>query len=198
MIKASQAGKITRIIACRVFKPVIEHLGLESRFPDIRVTYLPPVLHLRPRELGKYLRKEVQAAERSNENIICLYGDCFPGIGDYCLKHQAGKVPGAYCWEMFLGSQRFQNLLEEEAGTFFLEKELISNFKAYCIEPLELYDEELRELYFQHYHRLLYVRQPSDPDLVPEVTELARFLDLALEVEDADYSYLEKELVKLL
>jgi hypothetical protein len=198
MTRANKPGRIIRIIACQVFQPALEYLSLESRYPNIRLTYLPPILHLRPHELGKYLRKEIATAERNNERIICLYGDCFPGINEYCQRHKAGKVPGSYCWEMFLGSERFHGLLEENAGTYFLEKELILNFKDYCIEPLELYDEEMRELCFQHYHRLLYVRQPSDPDLVPEVTELARFLGLALDVEDADYSHLEKELIKLL
>jgi hypothetical protein len=99
---------------------------------------------------------------------------------------------------MFLGSERFNKLLDENAGTYFLEKELLMNFKDCCMEPLELYDDELREMYFKHYQRLLYVRQPSDPDLLPEATELARFLGLVLEVEDADYSQLERELVKLI
>jgi len=197
-MRSKESGKVVRIVACRVFKPALEYLELESKYTDIRVTYLPPILHLRPRELSKYLRKEIILAERNNERIICLYGDCFPGISDYCRRHKARKVPGSYCWEMFLGSQRFHDVLEANAGTYFLEKELIMNFRDYCVEPLELNDKEIRELYFHHYNRLLYVRQPSDPDLVPEANELARFLGLVLEVEDADYSHLEKELVKLL
>jgi hypothetical protein len=198
MVRVNKAGEIVRIIACQVFKPVLEYLDLENKYTGIRLTYLPPILHLQPRLLGKYLRKEIAMAKRNNERVICIYGECFPGIGDYCQRHEASKVPGSYCWEMFLGSERFNKLLDENAGTYFLEKELLVNFKDNCIEPLELYDDELREMYFKHYQRLLYVRQPSDPDLVPEATELARFLDLTLEVEDADYSQLEKELLKLL
>jgi len=118
-----------RILACWVFKPALEHLRLEGEYPDIRLTYLPPNLHLRPQELGKYLRREIAAAERRNERTICLIGDCFPGISDYCRQHGASRVPGPYCWEMFLGSERFNRLLEEYAGTYFLEKELILNFK---------------------------------------------------------------------
>jgi hypothetical protein len=189
---------IVRIIACQVFKPALEHLGLESKYPYIRPTYLPPNLHLRPQELGRYLRREVMAAERRNEQIICLYGDCFPGISEYCQQHGASRVPGPYCWEIFLGSERFNRLLEEDAGTYFLEKELIRNFTEYCIEPLELYDEEMREQCFKHYHRLLYVRQPSDPDLMARANEIAEFLGLSLEVQDADYSHLEKRLIELL
>jgi len=189
---------IVRILACAVFKPALEHIGLESECSDIRLTYLPPNLHLRPQELGKYLRREIAAAERTNERIICLFGDCFPGIGDYCQRHGASRVPGPCCWEMFLGSERFNRLLEEDAGTYFVEKELILNFRAYCIEPLELYDEEMREQCFKHYNRLLYVRQPSDPDLIAGVSEIAEFLGLSLEIQDADYSHLAKRLSELL
>jgi len=188
---------IVRIIACRVFKPALEYLGLENRYSHIRLTYLPPNLHLKPRELGRYLRREIAAAERRNEQVICLYGDCFPGISDYCQRHGARRVPGPYCWEMFLGSERFNRVLEENVGTYFLEKELILNFKEYCIEPLELYDEEMRRYCFQRYQRLLYVRQPSDPDLLTDANELAEFLGLSLEVQDADYSHLEKRLSEL-
>ena len=189
---------IVRIIACQVFKPALEHLRLENKCSDVSLTYLPPNLHLRPQELAKYLRREITAAERKNEKIICLYGDCFPGISDYCQRHGASRVPGPYCWEIFLGSERFNGLLEEDAGTYFLEKELICNFTEYCIEPLELYDEEMREQCFKHYHRLLYVRQPSDPDLMAKANEIAEFLGLSLEIQDADYSYLEERLSKLL
>jgi hypothetical protein len=189
---------IVRIIACQVFKPALEHLRLEEECPYTRLTYLPPNLHLKPQELGKYLRREVIAAERRNERIICLYGDCFPGISEYCHRHGAGRIPGPYCWEMFLGSERFNRLLEEDAGTYFLEKELICNFTEYCIEPLDLYDEEMREQCFKHYHRLLYVRQPSDPDLMAKANEIAEFLGLSLEIQDADYSHLKKRLNRLL
>jgi hypothetical protein len=189
---------IVRIIACQVFKSALEHLRLENKCTYIRSTYLPPNLHLRPQDLGKYLRGGVMAAERRNERIICLYGECFPGINEYCQRHGACRVQGPYCWEIFLGSERFNRLLEEDAGTYFLEKELICNFREYCIEPLELYDEEMREQCFKHYHRLLYVRQPSDPDLMARANEIAEFLGLSLEVQDADYSHLEKRLTKIL
>lgn len=183
-----------RILACRVFKPALENLGLERENSGIMLTYLPPNLHLRPQELGKYLRREITLAKRRNEQIVCLYGECFPNISEYCRRHGVSKVPGPYCWEMLLGSERYNHLLEEDAGTYFVEKELIFNFREYCIEPLELYDEEMRQMCFKHYHRILYVRQPSDPDLSTEVNEIAEFLGLSLEIQDADYSHLKERL----
>ena len=58
-------------------------------------------------------------------------------------------------------------------------------------------DDEIRKTCFEHYKRLLYIRQPGDPDLVPQASEIADFLELSLAVSDADYSHLEKALVKL-
>ena len=187
-----------RIIACGVFKSVLEHLKPENRYPDLRLTYLPSNLHMRPQELAKYLRKEITLAQRRKERIICLYGDCFPGINEYCQRCGVVKVPGPHCWEMLLGSERFSRLIEEVAGTYFLEKDLILNFERNCIEPLELYDEEMRNYFFGNYQRLLYVRQPSDPNLMSEATKLAEFLELSLEIMDADYSHIEKKLCELI
>ena len=108
------------------------------------------------------------------------------------------KVPGHFCYEMILGSERFEQLINEMAGTYFAEKDLILNFEEYCVRPLELRDEEMRRYCFQRYRRLLYVRQASDPDLVPQAGKIAEFLGLSLDIRNADYSYLEKTLTELL
>ncbi|MDY7019519.1 MAG: DUF1638 domain-containing protein [Chloroflexota bacterium] len=191
-------AKITRIIACAVFKPALEYLQLKNRYPDLRLTYLPANLHLKPQDLRDRLLKEISSAQERGERVICLYGECFPGISDLCEQHGVIKVPGHYCYEMLLGTERFQKLVDEMAGTYFLEKELIINFKQYCIKPLELDDEEMRRYCFQHYRRLLYVRQPSDPNLVPEAVKVAEFLELSLDIIDVDYSHLGKKLIELI
>jgi hypothetical protein len=83
-------------------------------------------------------------------------------------------------------------------GTYFLERELILNFAEYCSEPLELHDEEMRKSFFEHYERIVYVRQPSDPDLVSRARELAELLHLTLEIRDADYRHFDKILTDLI
>lgn len=40
---------ITRVIACKAFQPALEHLQLERRYPDLRLTYLRSSLHIMPR-----------------------------------------------------------------------------------------------------------------------------------------------------
>ena len=194
----NKRGKVTRIIACAVFKLAVEHLQLERRYPNLRLTYLPSNLHLRPQGLKDRLLKEIASAQERNERVICLYGECFPGIDDSCQQHGAVKVPGHYCYEMLLGAERFRQLIEETAGTYFLEKDLILNFEECCMVPLELHDEEMRKYCFAHYRRLLYVRQPSDPDLASKAGELAEFLGLSLGTRDVDYSHLKRKIIELL
>ena len=195
---SKRTGNITRIIACAIFEPALESLQLGKRYPDVRVTYLPSNLHLKPQDLQNRLRKEVISAQKKNERVICLYGDCFPGIDDFYEQYRVITVPGHYCYEMLLGSERFRQYINEMVGTYFAEKDLILNFEEYCLKPLELDDEEMRTYCFGHYQRLLYVRQPSDPNLIPQAGEVAEFLGLSLDIGDVDYSYLEKDLVELL
>ncbi len=187
-----------RIIACGAFRTAFGHLQLEKRYPHLLLTFLPFNLHVRPQELKQQLFQEVIAAQKKNERIICLYGNCFPDIDDFCKCQGIIRMPGAYCYEMLLGIEQFQKIIDETAGTYFLEREVILNFEEYFMEPLELYDEEMRIEYFRHYQKLLYVRQPSDQDLVQRAKELAIFLELSLEVRDADYSYLKNKLVELI
>jgi hypothetical protein len=188
----------TRVIACGVFRPALEHLELEKRYPHLHVTFLPSNLHLRPQELEIALRKEISSAKERNEKVVCLYGNCLPDMDGFCRYLDAVKVPGLHCFQMLLGRERYQNIIEEIPGTYFLDSELILNFDEYCAEPLELYDEEIKKLVFANYQRLMYIRQPSDPDLVSRAAEVADFLHLSLEIQDADYSHLERMLTDLL
>ena len=195
---SKKTTNITRIIACAVFKTALEYLQMEKRYPNLHLTYLPSQLHLRPLELKNRLLKEIASAHKRNERVICLYANCSPDIDGFCQEQGVIKVPGHYCYEMLLGSERFKRLIDETAGTYFIEIDLILHFEEYCVEPLELHDEEMRQFCFKHYHKLLYIRQPSDPDLLLQANAVAKFLELSLDVNDADYSHLEKKLIELL
>ncbi|MFC1835027.1 DUF1638 domain-containing protein [Thermodesulfobacteriota bacterium] len=188
----------TSIIACEVFKDVLGHLNLSASTPNIRLRLLPSTLHLDPVTLQKELTRHFRAARNRRDRIVCLYGDCFPGIGESCKSFGAIKVSGCHCYEILLGSRKFRRIIEETTGTYFLERQLIEQFDKYCAEPMELHDEEVRRLMFQHYRQVVYVRQPSDGDLLAEVARVAELLELAMEVRDADYSHLEKQLKRIL
>ena len=187
-----------RVVGCAVFKPALEHLRLKQKYPFLRVTCLPSRLHNEPQKLQSRLLKEVLLARKSGERIICLYGECFPDMTGFCERLGLARVAGIHCDEILLGHERFQEIIQEVTGTYFLERDLIVNFEHYCQKPLELDDAEIREAIFRHYRRLLYLRQPSDPDLMPKATRIADFLGLRLETTDVDYSFLDRQLDRLI
>lgn len=187
-----------RIIACGVFRPVLEQLKLVERFPGLNVTYIPSNLHINPHGLKNYLLKKIISSQKMNERVICLYGECFQDIDILCKEYGVIKIEGHHCYEIFLGRGKFREIMNENAKTYFLEKDLVLNFEEYCVKPLELYDEEMKELFFKNYERLVYVRQSSDPDLIPTVNNIADFLGLFIIVRDADYSNFEKSLIDLI
>ena len=119
-------------------------------------------------------------------------------IDDVVEEYGAIKIPGGHCYEMLLGSKRYQQIINEKPGTYFVERDLVLNFEEYCLEPLELHDREMRRLYFEKYERLLYVRQPSDPDVVSRAAEMAEFLHLTLEIREANYRHFENMLTDLI
>lgn len=171
---------------------------MKERYPGVRVTYLPSNLHLRPQGLKERLQEEIRSAREKGERVVVLYGECFPDMEEFCRQEGVVKVPGSYCYEMLLGTERFRELIEEIAGTYFAERDLILNFQEYCVKPLELHDEEMRRYCFNNYSRLLFVQQPEDHDMGPRASEVAEFLGLSLGISEADYSYLDRRLIELL
>jgi len=193
-----QTSSITRIIACHVFKPALEALGIEARYPRVKVTCLPSTLHSNSNELKRRLLDKLATAKTKNERVVLLYGACFPGIDDVCKEKGAARTPGPFCYEILLNSERFNKAIDETVGTYFAEKDLISNFDDFCRIPLELDDKDMRKHFFSPYKKFMYIRQPSDPELISKASEIAEFLDLSLVIQDADYSYLQKILDELI
>lgn len=183
------SGPVKRLIACSVFKPVLEYLKSDMRDTGVSITYLPANLHLKPELLKLSLQQSIEKFHRHKNPTLVVYGDCFTGINEFCRQHGVVKLPGKNCFEMLLGDQLFESIFTEFTGTFFIEQELLLNFDAYCAEPLELFDEDLRKIYFERYRRLLYVRQPNDPDLTAKANKIANFLNLTLDIRNADYSH---------
>lgn len=183
-----------RIIACHVFEDALNYLDIERRYPEVAVRYLPAHLHLRPAELQRRISLEIAEARRSKDAVCCLYGSCFPGIDHALGDLSVPRVPCSHCFEIFLGAERYRQLTEDEPGSFFLEKHLMLNFEECCWEPLELYDPMMRNWYFEHYRRMIYIRQPLDPDLTEPAKRIADKLSLKLHMEDADYTELEAKL----
>ena len=186
------------IIACNVFRSAMEHLGIQRCYPDLSIRYLPAHLHLRPLELRRRLVVEIEENRGKNRPVGCLYGHCFEDIEDMLKKARVPRICAGHCYQVLMGDDRFRRTIQDQAGTFFMEQELVENFEAYCWDPLELHDPQMRHWYFEHYHRVVYIHQPRDPDLTVQARRIAESLDLELQIVEADYSELEHSVNQLI
>jgi hypothetical protein len=187
-----------RIIACGVFRDALRHIDPQRFHQNVTITYIDPYLHNYPQKLKAEILHHIDLAKKAGDDILCLYGRCYPDMDRYLYEMGISRVPGEHCYEILLGPKRFRAIIEEEAGTYFIEKNLILNFSEYCIQSLELDDPVMRESFFQHYKRLIYIRQPFDPDsVISGFYDISQFLNLKPIVMDVDYSELKTKLIKL-
>ncbi|MCK8600989.1 DUF1638 domain-containing protein [Desulfoferrobacter suflitae] len=196
--RLAQQPSQTRIIACGVFQPALVHLRLTAKYKTLSISFLPSYLHMHPKRLKTQLLNRIIPAKMNRERLICLYGNCFAGFGEFCARYGVQRVAAAHCYELFLGGARFRQIVDAEAGSYFMERDLLVNFESYCLKPLELQDDEMRQFFFGKYKQLIYVRQPTDQDLLPRAKELADFLRLSLQVVEADYAELERKISELI
>ena len=93
------------------------------------------------------------------------------------------RIAGAHCYEFFAGPADFSAMMEAEVGTFFLTDYLVRHFDRLIVKGLGL-DRfpQLRDDYFQHYRRVVYLAQTDDAALAVRAQAAAARLGLAFEM----------------
>ena len=150
----------------------------------VDVEYLPAHLHNRPDTIASTLRPRLQAAVEASRPVFVAYADCGTGGGlDALLCEFPGvqRLPGAHCYEVFAGSERFEAMHDEELGTFYLTDFLTKHFDAlvWCGLGLDRHPE-LRDTYFANYRRVVLLSQEPGPDLLARARAAAERLGLPL------------------
>jgi hypothetical protein len=142
---------------------------------------LPATLHNTPQliagEVDRYLRDNGS----DYAQVLVAYGDCgTAGALDAVLvRHNATRLPGAHCYEFFTGSSEYEAIMESELGSFFLTDFLVKFFDRLVIEGLGL-DRypELKDVYFKHYKKLIYIAQTDNSELQEKAKHCAQKLGL--------------------
>ncbi|MGZ4796586.1 MAG: DUF1638 domain-containing protein [Acidimicrobiia bacterium] len=171
----------TLVVACgalaRELRIVLDQLPGGSDAFD--VVFLPAPLHNRPDEIPAAVERAV--SERAATRILVAYTDCGTGgrLDAVIERIGATRLPGAHCYEVFAGPERFAELHDAAPGTFYLTDFLARHFDALVIGGLGLdAHPELRDQYFAHYTRLVLLSQSDDPELVTAGRRAAARLDL--------------------
>ncbi len=91
--------------------------------------------------------------------------------------------PAPHCYAFFSGLDAFEARSDDEFNCFFLTDFLVRHFDRLVIQGLGLdRHPELRDSYFAHYTRVMYLAQSEDPDLLERARAAADKLEL-----DFDY-----------
>jgi hypothetical protein len=150
-----------------------------------------------PERIAPDVDKRFQELRQQYDRIFVLFGDCgSQGALDQLLeRYDLERIDGPHCYEMYAG-QVFQDLMDEEPGTFFLTDFLVRGFRGTILKGLGL-DRypELRDDYFRNYRRLVYLVQKEDPVLLEKADLIAQELNLPLEIRYTGYGLLEQRLI---
>jgi hypothetical protein len=148
------------------------------------VTCLPAKLHNRPREIAEAVRGKIRRHRAEYDEILCLYGDCGTGgeLDRMLAEEGVARIEGPHCYAFYAGEAAFSAMMDEEIGTFFLTDFLARHFDRLVIEGLGL-DRfpQLRDDYFGHYKKLVYLAQTDDPVISERAEQAAQRLGLAYE-----------------
>lgn len=164
---------------------------------DVDIYGLSAYLHLYPGRIVEELRMRLAELRPRYTKLVVVYGECGTtgNLEPVLEEFGAARLRGPHCYEMFAGEERFRKIADERPGTFFLTDWLVRNFDRAVVKGLGLdRHPELKTMLFGNYEALLFLRQVPNPRLAEKAEEIARYLELPLEIQDVGLGELEERL----
>ncbi|HET9018918.1 MAG TPA: DUF1638 domain-containing protein [Acetobacteraceae bacterium] len=172
------------ILACGALAREILFLLPPERFPTVTLHCLPATLHNRPDRIAPALRTALAERVGAYDRILVGYGDCGTGgeLDKVVAEFGAERLPGPHCYAFFHGVAEFAAREDAEMRSFFLTDFLARHFATLVWEGLGLdRHPELRDAYFGHYARVVYLAQTEDAALTEAARAAAARLGLGFE-----------------
>jgi hypothetical protein len=156
--------------------------------------------HMTPQNIAPLVEKKLRELMPQFERVIVAYGDCGTAgaLDEVLARYDVPRISGPHCYEMYAGTG-FQQMMDDEPGTFFLTDFLLRSFDGLVWKGLGL-DRfpQLKDMYFANYQRVVYLQQRADDNLIPKAQAVAEKMGFPLEVRRTGYGELERRLVELI
>jgi len=185
----------TLVICCGAIANEIVTIVRENGWRHMKVECLPAKLHNHPEALPDGVRAKIREGRARGDEVLVLYSDCGTGGGMARVLEEEGveNIGGSHCYEVFAGSEQFKEMMDDEPGSFFVTDFLARQFEKLVFNGLGL-DRfpKLRDTYFGHYRKMVYLVQRESPETLARAEAAAASIGLELEVRHTGYGGFQK------
>ena len=162
---------------------------------------LPPLLHNQPQRIAGEVRALAGELLPSYDRVLIGYADCgtYGALDSVCRDLGLERLPGLHCYDLYAGPARLESFFDEQPGTYVLTDFLVRSFARTVLQELGL-DRypDLRDTYFAHYTRVVWLAQEPDDDLRRDAQAAADRIGLPLTVVETGDRGLERAMAGLL
>ena len=200
MRSRAEAGARVSLVACGALAQPAAAVVARHGWP-VDIHPLPPLLHNRPHLIAGEVRRLAVELSAAYDVVAVGYADCgtYGALDAVCEELGLKRLPGLHCYDLYDGEATLAARLEAEPGTYLLTDFLVRSFERTVVRELGL-DRwpELRDDYFRHYTRVVWLAQEPDAELRTLAQQAAERLGLPLTVVPTGTGRLEAALADLL
>ena len=181
---AMQSPESILVITCAAVAREVNEIRKQAGWTHMDLKSLPADLHATPQKIPQAVADKIDAASQHYDRVFVAYGDCgTSGELDRVLAERGvSRLPGAHCYEFLAGESIFNELQDDEPGTFYLTDFLVRHFERLVIQTLGLDKHpELLPFDFGNYTRLVYLAQTASEELHAQAKLAAEQLGLRYE-----------------
>ncbi len=187
----------TAVIACGALAADVRRIA-RRRGWDVDVPPVPALLHNQPERIADAVRDEIARLEPRYDRVVVAYADCGTYGALDAVLDGVPRLAGNHCYDV-LAAPEVEAALEEQPGTYLLTDFLARTFEHTVMRELGLdRHPELRDAYFGHYTRVLWLAQRPTAATRAAAERAAAHLGLPLEVSEVGDEALERQLIDLL
>jgi hypothetical protein len=187
------------VIACGALAVHVRQVA-RRRGWDVDVHPVPALLHNRPEQIAGAVERQVARLGGRYERVAVAYADCgtYGALDAVLARRGIPRLAGDHCYDVFARDE-VRAALEEEPGTYVLTDFLARTFAHTVLRELGLdRHPELRDAYFGHYTRVLWLAQHPTPATRAAAERAADSIGLPLEERAVGDGGLERGLEALL
>jgi hypothetical protein len=194
------ASAVVAVIACGALAQDVTRVAASCGWA-VDVYPLPPLLHNHPQRIAPAVATLARELRGRYRDVAVAYADCgtYGALDEVCAELGVPRLGGEHCYDVIAGTEQMQELLAREPGTYVLTDFLVRSFRRSVIAELGL-DRypDLRDDYFGHYRRVVWLAQWPTAELTEQAREAAELLGLPLEVIRVGDEGLTRQLHRLI